>query len=165
MLSRQGFDLFGGKQFLHQQRRRREQKAATVPDQLLSHRAQDMGFPSTRRSEHQNVLPAIHKVPAEQSPQLLHRFARQPLQVQRRPILLHGQPRFLQQAVDPPLPSLLAFPFQQFQQVLRITPGLGTGLPGHRLVLAPHRRQVQLLQARRQRLRHILAHDSPPFHD
>src|SRR5713101_5135011 len=43
-----------------------------------------------------------------------------------------------------------------------MAPRLRRRLPGHRLVLASHRRQTQLLQAARQRRRHVLAHRSPP---
>src|SRR5207302_25517 len=90
---------------------------------------------------------------------------RQTLQVQRRPALLQVQPRRLQQPLDPVVLPLLALALHQLQQEVRVTPRLRRRLTRHRLVLAPHRRQTQLLQATRQHRRHVRAHRSPPCSD
>src|SRR6202023_431414 len=50
----------------------------------------------------------------------------------------------------------------QLPQEVRVTPRLGRRLTCHRLVLAPHRCQPQLLQAACQRRRPVRAHRSPP---
>ncbi len=70
-----------------------------------------------------------------------------------------------QQTLRPPVASLLALPLGQPQQVLFVTQRLLLRLPCQLLVTRPERRQVQFLQAPRQRLLHLHArrrHRPPP---
>ena len=114
-----------------------------------------MGFPRAWLAKGQHVLVPIDKAPLQQGMQLVHHLRRQTLAVEGLQVLLQRQPGFVQQTLDPFVPSFLALARRQLQQVALVTQGFLLGLLRQRLEGTAKGRQVQFLQVTQQLRLHI----------
>ena len=101
-----------------------------------------MGLPSAGQAKGQYVDAAFHEAAAGQFARLLLERQGRPVVLEGLPGLARGQPALPAQPADAPVPTVLGFLFQHFQEGIQGIAVSGGGEAGHRL--RAHGRQPEL---------------------